>query len=231
MRTREEVGLKGLAGECQTHADWRSSFITANRLPPTADTQSEGLNVSVRMAEELFVTNKESADSNDKGNSIELLQFLADHNESIKNVVLEHASKNLKLIAPDIQKDILSAAVNETINTIINEVGDSLFAVLIDESRDVSIKEQMVVVLRYVDKRRSVTEHFLGIVHITETTVVSLKVAIDELFTKNGLSITRLRGQGHDGASNMQGEFNSLKTLIMKGNEYAFYVHCFAHQL
>ena len=29
----------------------------------------------------------------------------------------------------------------------------------------------------------------------------------------------------------MQGEFNSLKTLIMKENECAFYIHCFAHQL
>ncbi|XP_020985415.1 uncharacterized protein LOC107475011 [Arachis duranensis] len=29
----------------------------------------------------------------------------------------------------------------------------------------------------------------------------------------------------------MQGEFNGLKTLILKENSYAFYVHCFAHQL
>ena len=29
----------------------------------------------------------------------------------------------------------------------------------------------------------------------------------------------------------MQGEFNGLKTLIMKENECAFYIHCFAYQL
>ncbi|XP_016165011.2 zinc finger MYM-type protein 1-like [Arachis ipaensis] len=40
-----------------------------------------------------------------------------------------------------------------------------------------------------------------------------------------------IRGQGYNGASNMQGEFNGLKTLILKENSYAFYVHCFAHQL
>ncbi|XP_077219112.1 uncharacterized protein LOC143853280 [Tasmannia lanceolata] len=43
--------------------------------------------------------------------------------------------------------------------------------------------------------------------------------------------IEALRGQGYDGASNMQGEFNGLKALILKENEYAYYVHCFAHQL
>ncbi|XP_021802819.1 uncharacterized protein LOC110746897 [Prunus avium] len=29
----------------------------------------------------------------------------------------------------------------------------------------------------------------------------------------------------------MSGEFNGLKTLIMRENEYTYYVHCFAHQL
>ncbi|KAF8396511.1 hypothetical protein HHK36_018134 [Tetracentron sinense] len=178
-----------------------------------------------------FRGHDESEDSKDKGNFLELLQFLANHNESIKKVVLQNAPENLKLTVPDIQKDIVNAAATETTNAIINEVGDFLFSILIDESRDISIKEQMVVVLRYVDKRGYVIERFLCIVHVTETTAISLKAAVDEIFSKHGLSITRLRGQGYDGASNMQGEFNGLKTLIMKENEYAFYVHCFAHQL
>ncbi|KAL0559258.1 hypothetical protein IC582_003855 [Cucumis melo] len=29
----------------------------------------------------------------------------------------------------------------------------------------------------------------------------------------------------------MQGEFHGLKALILKENECAFYIHCFAHQL
>ena len=56
-------------------------------------------------------------------------------------------------------------------------------------------------------------------------------MTIDELFCKHGLSISRIRGQGYDGASNMQGEFSGLKSLILKENSYAFYVHCFAYQL
>lgn len=41
----------------------------------------------------------------------------------------------------------------------------------------------------------------------------------------------RLRGQGYDRVSNMQGEFNGLKALILNENKYAFFIHCFAHQL
>ncbi|GKB46942.1 zinc finger MYM-type protein 1-like protein, partial [Tanacetum coccineum] len=44
-------------------------------------------------------------------------------------------------------------------------------------------------------------------------------------------SLKELRGQGYDGASNMRGEFNGLKALILKENESTYYVHCFAHQL
>jgi hypothetical protein len=40
-----------------------------------------------------------------------------------------------------------------------------------------------------------------------------------------------LHGQGYDGASNMRGEFNGVQKLIHDENPYAFYVHCFAHQL
>jgi hypothetical protein len=177
-----------------------------------------------------FRGHDESLDSSAKGNFLELLQFLADHNESI-NEVIQNASKNNKLTHPNIQKDIVNAAACETTNAIIKDIDNGFFSVLVDESRDTSIKEQMAVVLRYVDKKGNVTKQFLGIVHVTDTTALSLKVAIESLFSKHGLSLSRLRGQGYDGASNMQGEFNGLKALILRKNESAYYVHCFAHQL
>ena len=159
------------------------------------------------------------------------MRFLADHNEDIKTVTLRNASQNNMLISPAIQKDIVSAAAVETSNAIIMELRDAFFSVLIDESRDISTKEQMAVALQYVDKKGHVVERFLGIKHVTNTSALSLKAAVEDLFCRHGLNLSRLRGQGYDGASNMQGQFNGFKTLIMKENECAYYVHCFAHQL
>ncbi|KAI3830206.1 hypothetical protein L1987_04340 [Smallanthus sonchifolius] len=76
-----------------------------------------------------------------------------------------------------------------------------------------------------------VKERFIGLVHVMDTTALSLKSAIDELFARHSLSLGRVRGQGYDGASNMSGEFNGLKALILEENSSAYYVHCFAHQL
>ena len=178
-----------------------------------------------------FRGHDESEDSINQGNFLELLHFVADHNEDIKKVVFKNAPENLKMIAPKIQKDIVNAMAVETTNAILRDVGDELFSILVDESRDISVKEQMTVILRYVDKKGYIIERFIGIVHVHDTTSLSLKASIESLFAKHGLSMSSLRGQGYDGASNMQGEFNGLKSLIMLENKSIFYVHCFAHQL
>ncbi|XP_023730429.2 uncharacterized protein LOC111878149 [Lactuca sativa] len=89
----------------------------------------------------------------------------------------------------------------------------------------------MAIVLRYVDSLGFVKERFIGIVHVKDTSSLTLKNAINEVLTSNKLSFSQIRGQGYDGASNMRGEFNGLKALILQENDTAFYVHCFAHQL
>ncbi|XP_066314103.1 uncharacterized protein [Miscanthus floridulus] len=64
--------------------------------------------------------------------------------------------------------------------------------------------EQMAVVLRYVDKLGLIKERLIGVVHVSETSASCLKSNIDNLFAKYGLSMTQVRGQGYDRASNMR---------------------------
>ena len=158
-----------------------------------------------------------------------MLRFLAKHNEEIDKVVLENAPENHQMIVGAIQKDIANAAASKTLDAILKDLGESSFAILVDESRDISVKEQLAIVLRYVDKRGHVIERFLGIAHVSNTTTVELKKTIDSVLNRHNLSISRLRGQRYDGASNMRGELNGLKTLILNENQSAYYVHCFAH--
>lgn len=70
---------------------------------------------------------------------------------------------------------------------------------------------------------------FWGIIHVTDTNVLTLLAAIEVMLAKHGLSLSNLCGQGYDGANNMSNEFNGLKTLILNHNESAFYIHYFAH--
>ncbi|KAL7604754.1 hypothetical protein Lser_V15G16611 [Lactuca serriola] len=89
----------------------------------------------------------------------------------------------------------------------------------------------MAIVLRYVNRLWIVKERFIGVVHVLDISSLTLKAAIDTVFSINNLTIDQVRGQGYDGASNMSGAFNGLKSLILNENIYAHYIHCFAHQL
>ncbi|PUZ40799.1 hypothetical protein GQ55_9G452100 [Panicum hallii var. hallii] len=178
-----------------------------------------------------FRGHDESEESSNRGNFIELLKWLAANNEEVDKYVLKNAPYNCTLTSLDIQKEIIQCCAMETRDQIIKEIGDDHFTILADESSDVSHKEQLALCVRYIDKSGRPCERYLGIVHVDDTTSSSLKEAIQSLLVNNGLTMTQIRGQGYDGASNMKGEIKGLKTLIMKESPSAYYVHCFAHQL
>ncbi|XP_034215524.1 zinc finger MYM-type protein 1-like [Prunus dulcis] len=178
-----------------------------------------------------FRGHDESETSSNKGNYVELLQFLADHDEKVCADVFENALGNLKHIAPKIQKDLVNSCAAETIDASISDMDNAFFSILVDESCDVSIREQMAVVLCYVNKKGQVIERFVGVQYVSDTTSSKLKEEIEQLISSTNLSMSRLRGQGYDGASNMKGELNGLKTQILREYPQAYCVHCFAHQL
>ncbi|KAK9750950.1 hypothetical protein RND81_02G231900 [Saponaria officinalis] len=154
-----------------------------------------------------------------------------DKDENVNKVVLENVPGNSQMTCAEIQHDLIHACAKETTKLILEDIGDDYFGILADESSDVSYKEQLAICLRYVDKKWRIRESFLGVVKVDDTCSMSLKIAIKKMVEDNKLSMSRVRGQGYDGASKMRGEINGLKTLIMNDTPSAYYIHCFAHQL
>ncbi|XP_060211806.1 uncharacterized protein LOC132639372 [Lycium barbarum] len=115
------------------------------------------------------------------------------------------------MIARSIQKEIMYACAKETMKAIVEDLNGDYFGILVDESKDVSHKEQM---------RNN-----------EDTTAIALKYAIYSLLLEHSLIPSQTREQGYDGASNMQGKINGFKTLVLEDNPSAYCIHCFAHQL
>ena len=178
-----------------------------------------------------FRGHDERKNSLNRGNFLELLSWLAKGFEEVDNVVLRNAPSNCQLTSPGVQKDLINCCAKETTNLLLQDLGDGHFAILADEYSDVYQQEQMALCLRYVDKKGRVVERFLGIVHVEDTTALTLKTAIGSLLLDHGLSFSMVRGQWYDGASNMKGHSNVLEKLIMDESPSTYYVHCFAHQL
>jgi len=149
-----------------------------------------------------FHVHDEFEESENRGNFLELLKFAVNFNELMASFVLGNAPEGDKLVSHFIQKDIMHAAAKEALNVIMEEFKDDVFGILIDEYRDLSHKEQVRVVLRYVNKMKIVKARFVSIVH-AQNTSLSLKVGIDSLLVEHSLSLSRVRSQGYDGTTNM----------------------------
>ncbi|KAI3467887.1 hypothetical protein Pfo_024550 [Paulownia fortunei] len=79
------------------------------------------------------------------------MKHTASYNDEVRSIVLENASYTFS----QFQKEILSLYASRIQRFIIEEIGDAKYCLIVDESRDESKREQMAIVLRFVDKESS----------------------------------------------------------------------------
>ena len=173
----------------------------------------------------------EGPQSKNRGNFLELIKLISKYNKNVDEVVLENAPGNAKYTSHHVQKEILHVLATRVRSTIREEIGDSKFYIIVDEARDESKREQMALILRFVDNEGCLKERFFDIVHVEDTSALTLKNEISAVLARHNLNIQNIYGQGYDGASNMRGEWNGLQALFLNYCPYAYYVHCMAHRL
>ena len=104
------------------------------------------------------------------------------------------------------------------------------FSIIADETMDVSNKEKLSVSLRYI-LDNMIHEVFLEFLEVERITGETLARCIINFLTGLGLSLSDLRGQCYDGATNMAGAKSGCKSLILGEAPKAIYVHCVTHRL
>ncbi|KAF2324619.1 hypothetical protein GH714_015679 [Hevea brasiliensis] len=87
---------------------------------------------------------------------------------------------------------------------IREEIGDAKFCIIVDEARDEAKREQMAIILRFVNKEGFIREPFFDVVHVKDTTSLTFKNEICNVLSRYDLHVENIRGQGYDGASNMR---------------------------
>ena len=88
-----------------------------------------------------FRGHDESSSSSNRGNFLEMLKWYKEKDENAAKL-LDNAPGNNLMTSHHIQKQLCKACAEETTKAIIDDIGDRQFAVLVDEARDASIKEQ-----------------------------------------------------------------------------------------
>ncbi|XP_025204578.1 zinc finger MYM-type protein 1-like [Melanaphis sacchari] len=165
------------------------------------------------------------------------LELLSHYNPILAKHIEEVNDKNnvISYFSPQIQNEIISLLGKSTREKLLNRVKESkYYSIMFDCTPDVSHKEQMSQVLRYVyisNGTVSVEETFIDFMESHEKTGEGLSLEIIEKLNKDDLKLSNCRGQSYDNAANMSGKYKGVKTRIMQINNLAVYVPCNAHSL
>jgi len=175
---------------------------------------------------------REDKMSANKGNFLEILSLVAKHDEVVESR-LSFLPRNAVYTSPKIQNDliaIMAGMVRSHISKAVRYAGT--FSILVDESKDLSKKKQMAIVLRCVHKStHTVHEHFLTFVKAESLTADSLSQYILKTLEDYNFDPSLMVSQGYDGASVMSGPCSGVQQYIKAVASKAIYVHCYAHCL
>ncbi|KAK9528200.1 hypothetical protein VZT92_014687 [Zoarces viviparus] len=115
---------------------------------------------------------------------------------------------------------------------IVTEVGESFYTIKVDGTRDPTGRENISIVVRFINESYEPTERLLTIATADQGDAATLTDTIVEELSKAGLSPRRIINQVYDGASLMSGKHGGVqKQLQEKLQRDIPYVHCFNHQL
>lgn len=165
------------------------------------------------------------------GNFRSILRFRAKTDEQLKtHLVAQKAKSRSTFTCPTIQNEKIKLCRNKIFEQVIIRIKNSgYFAVLADDTQDVSRHEQLSLCVRYVDDTEQpiIREDFITFVHVEDLSAEALSRTIIQNLTDLGLDMNLLVGQGYGGAAVMSGHLKGVRTIITEKYPKAIYVHCF----
>ncbi|XP_028417240.1 52 kDa repressor of the inhibitor of the protein kinase-like [Dendronephthya gigantea] len=147
------------------------------------------------------------------GNFIESLNFRVRAGDRVLEDHLKNCGKNKTYISKTSQNKIIKCVGQVISEQIIQDIKASKFySIIADEAADSSHKEQMSLVLRFVDINMNIREEFIAFLECRwGLSGEQLAKLILEALNDMTLSIDDCRGQGYDGAGAVSGHINDTQ--------------------
>ena len=169
--------------------------------------------------------------NNKEGNLDQLLQL---RKEDISE--LDGYLKANKYLSPEIINEQIQLMANRLLRSLLDDIkanhcGQTLFAIIADETRDISGIEQLSISIRWVDQNYAIYEDFVGMVSIESANASNLRSVILDCLLRCNLPLSGCCGQAYDGAAAMSGHLTGVATQIKAMEPKAISIHCLAHSL
>jgi hypothetical protein len=108
-----------------------------------------------------------------------------------------------------------------------------LYGIVVDDSVDSSHKNQMILLVRYINKDIEIETSFLSLIHLGEKGALSENLfnCVKKVLDEWEMNINDMVSFSSDGANNMSGGITGLYGRLKDLNPSLIQVHCAAHRL
>lgn len=137
----------------------------------------------------------ETDESENRGNFLQLMDLRATDNQLI-NRLYKKRERFYNYVHSQHQNELINIMAGQVKSDIIQRVQEAgIFALIADETQDISRHEQVAVVLRSVDRDLGIHESFIGFYRTDRTDGESLALLLKNVLTSFDLDIGNLRAQ------------------------------------
>ena len=175
-----------------------------------------------------------TVDKKHQGNFRSLLDFRIDAGDKVLEEHLAKDPKNASYISKTTQKELLDCVKKYILDEIIKEIKEQpvgpMFSIQADEVTDISNKEQMALLLRYLKDGKPI-ERLVEYILCESITGVALCEDIQRTLSGLNLDLQNTVSQTYDGATNFSGQIKGCAALFQQTVPHATYFHCSNHDL
>ncbi|KAL5246057.1 hypothetical protein ACI65C_013465 [Semiaphis heraclei] len=171
-----------------------------------------------------------------RGNFKDLAILMAKYSPPLAmhiNEIQNYGRKTQNFLSWQRQNQLIQAISTNIKNVIQQELFNAhYFSISLDSTFDISKKEQLSMVIRYINKKTGIVcERLIAVRQAISTTGKHLFTMFEEICGELNLNWkVFLVGQSFDGAASMRGQYNGLQSFIKEQNQCATYVWCWAHR-
>lgn len=148
-------------------------------------------------------------------------QYLKNQARHIPELTEWILKKTNKYTSHDIQNEMIEIMSNSILRKVVESIKSAdFYCMMSDETTDISKKEQMVFVVRWISDTFDIHESCLGLYECERTTAEHIVKLIMDIHTRFSIDIDKCRGQNYDGAEVMKGH---LSGNILENTYFTMY--------
>ncbi|KAL4141548.1 hypothetical protein QTP88_004173 [Uroleucon formosanum] len=160
------------------------------------------------------------------GHFLNLISLISKSDGVLRQHIESHKKGSVSYCSHHIQDEFISLLSKKVREKIINQIKSAkYFTIMFDCTPDVSKREQMSQVIRYVhisNGKVCIEESFLGFILSHEKTRKGLASEILTQLSDYDLNIQNCRGQAYDNGTNRAGKYKGVQAKIMEKNTVPF---------